>query len=75
MPTANNHCAVTGFPLPSLTRTFFFKMAPYRTANMNEDIWKFVHDSKQQRARKTEIVRRISLGTFKVMYLTRVYIL
>ena len=50
-------------------------MAPYRTAIMNEDIWKFVYDSKQQRAGKTEIVRRISLGTFKVMYLTRVYIL
>ncbi len=40
---------VTACPV---TMTFFFKMAPYQKAIMNEDIGKFVYDSMQERAQK-----------------------
>ncbi len=37
---------------------------------MNEYIWKFVYDSMQQRIKKTKIMKRTSIRTFKVKFLT-----
>ncbi len=37
--------------LPS-DQNFFFKMAPYRIAVMNDDIGKFAYDNMQQRTKK-----------------------
>ena len=48
----------------------FFKVAPYRTVIINNDIGKFGYDSMQQRTKKTKFKKSTSLRTFKVKFLT-----
>ncbi len=48
----DSHVMVAGCPTTFL---LFFKMAPYRTAVMNDDIAKFRHDSMQEITKKQNL--------------------